>query len=68
MTYQSPGGVTWCGLSGSERREGIFPAEGNPGVECELGGDEGHPHVFRGALSQGVRGWGGHPYRMTEPK
>lgn len=43
--------MTWCGLSGSERREGIFPAEGNPGVECELEGDEGHPHVFRGALS-----------------
>lgn len=67
MRYQSPG-VTWCGLSGSRSREGIFPAEGNPWWSVSLSGDEGHSRVFRGALLQGVRGWGGHPGRMTEPK
>lgn len=28
--------MIWYGLSGSERRERIFPAVGNPDMECQL--------------------------------
>lgn len=49
--------------SRSERREGVFPVEGNPDRGVVSRGDEEHPRVFRGALSRGLR-----PGSVAEPK
>ena len=56
------------GSQGPRRGEGIFPAEGNPGVECQPEEVMRGTRMRLGVLCYRESGWGGHPYRMIELK